>query len=275
MSARLLFTVADLGGADEITLSRPLEREAIDSTGQVEPHLTSFRVRPEVLQVTLARRDRAEVTLTADSVATVGSPKPGYLFRSSRIGLQPSAVSLTGPARVIEQLVQDPARIKLAPVDIAGRSAAVSQSVGLAEDLVQQGVSIEGQGEVLVTVPIEADDIVKPLVRVPIEYRNEGVLQERRVRATAPQAVDIQVVGPPLEINSRTDEDLLASIVLVFDWKAVPDSYFKTNQATYKVGAYTLDLPDTVSVADSKGNKEIKIEFTIEPLGPPGAVDGK
>jgi len=277
MSTRLLFTVADLGAADEITLSRPLERGAFDPpAGQVKPHLTSFRVRPEVLEVTLARRDTAEVTLTADNVVTAGPPKPGYLFRNSRITLQPVTVSLSGPARVIEPLLADPSRIKLEPVDIAGKSWTVSEWVGLAQELLDQGVTLQpgGNGEVLVTVPIESEPIVRKLLDVPIEYRGEDVLQIRRQKASNFQkSVDIQVIGPPSELDSLSDEDLLARIVLLYDWRNASTTFI--GEATSEVVAYVSGLPETVRVTDSKGNDKIKIEYTMEPLNPLGAADGK
>ena len=276
MSARLPFTVADLGGADEITLTRPLERDAFDSPGQKEPHLTSFRVRPDVLTVTLARRDTQEVPLTADNVVTAGRPKDKYLFRSSKISLQPSVVRITGPAKVIGPLAADPAKIKLAPVDIADRSTTVSQEVGLSPELDALGVSLAGGTEsVLVTVIIEADDVTKDLFSVPIVYRNEDVLELRKLRATKPSTVDIRVVGPPSEILGLTDEDLLASIVLVFDWRAQPDSFTgQVGEATGKLGVGTIGLPDTVRVTDPKGG-EIRIEYSLEPLNPLGAADNR
>jgi hypothetical protein len=276
MSTRLLFTVADLGGADEITLSRPLERGAFDPpAGQVKPHLTSFRVRPEVLEVTLARRDTAEVSLTAENVVTAGPPKPGYLFRNSRITLQPVTVSLSGPARVIEPLLQDPSRVKLEPIDIAGKSWTVSDWVGLAQELRDQGVTLQpgGNGQVLVTVPIEAEPIVRDLFAVPIEYRNEDKLQLRRQKASNFQkSLDIKVVGPPSELDNLTDGDLLAKIVLLYDWSLASSSF--VGETTGDVVAYMNGLPETVHVTDSKGNEKLKIEYTME-LNPLGAADGK
>ena len=277
MSARLLFTMADLGAADEITLSRPLERGDFDPPpGQAIPHLTSFRVRPDVLEVTLARRDTAEVTLTAENVVTAGPPKPGYLFRNSRITLQPVTVSLSGPARVIEPLLNDPSRIKLEPIDIAGKSWTVSDWVGLAQELRDQGVTLQpgGNGQVLVTVPIEAEPIAKKLFAVPIEYRNEDVLQIRRQKAgNFQKSLDIQVVGPPSELDILSDEDLLARIVLLFDWRNASPTLI--GEATGDVGWYVSGLPETVRVTDMKGNEKLKIEYTMEPLNPVGAADGK
>ena len=277
MSARLLFSVADLGAADEITLSRPLEREAFaPPAGQVVPHLTSFRVRPEVLAVTLARRDTAEVTLTAENVVTAGPPKPGYLFRNSRITLQPVTVSLSGPARVIEPLLADPSRIKLEPIDIAGKSWTVSDWVGLAQELRDQGVTLQpgGNGQVLVTVPIESEPIVRDLFAVPIEYRNEDKLQLRRQKASNFQkSLDIKVVGPPSELDNLSDADLLAKIVLLYDWSNASPSF--VGETTGDVGWYVNGLPETVRVTDSKGNEKLKIEYTLEQLNPLGAADGK
>lgn len=277
MSAKLVFTVADLGGQDEVTLSRPLERDSFSvPSGQVFPKLTSFHVRPEVLQVTLARRDTAEVTLTADSVVTAGKPKDGYFFRSSNIKLYPNTVDLIGPRTVIEPLLQDSSRVKLEPVDLTNRSWTVSQPVGLSAELREQGVSLQsgrGQQQVVVTVPIEAEGIVRELFAVPIVYLNEGALGLRHQKASNyPKSMDIKVVGPPAELNGRTDENLLANIALVFDWTTAPATF--TGPATGQVKFARIGLPDTVSVTDVKGNQTLTIEYNLETLAAPGASPG-
>jgi len=277
MSAKLVFTVADLGGQDEVTLSRPLERDSFSvPSGQVFPKLTSFHVRPEVLQVTLARRDTAEVTLTADSVVTAGKPKDGYFFRSSNIKLYPTTVDLIGPRTVIEPLLQDSSRVKLEPVDLTNRSWTVSQGVGLSAELREQGVTLQsgrGQQQVVVTVPIEAEGIVRELFAVPIVYLNEGALGPRHQKASNyPKSMDIKVVGPPAELNGRTDENLLANIALVFDWTTAPATF--TGPATGQVKFARIGLPDTVSVTDVKGNQTLTIEYNLETLAAPGASPG-
>jgi len=277
MSAKLVFTVADLGGQDEVTLSRPLERDSFSvPSGQVFPKLTSFHVRPEVLQVTLARRDTAEVTLTADSVVTAGKPKDGYFFRSSNIKLYPTTVDLIGPRTVIEPLLQDSSRVKLEPVDLTNRSWTVSQGVGLSAELREQGVTLQsgrGQQQVVVTVPIEAEGIVRELFAVPIVYLNEGALGLRHQKASNYQkSMDIKVVGPPAELNGRTDENLLANIALVFDWTTAPATF--TGPATGQVKFARIGLPDTVSVTDVKGNQTLTIEYNLETLAAPGASPG-
>lgn len=283
MSAKLVFTVADLGGQDEVTLSRPLERDSFSvPSGQVLPKLTSFHVRPEVLQVTLARRDTAEVLLTADNVVTSGKPKDGYFFKTSSIKLYPNTVDLIGPRTVIESLRQDNGKVKLEPVDLTNRSLTVSQPVGLAQELRDQGVTMQsgrGQQQVVVTVPLEAEDIEKPLYSVPIVYRNEEALEPRHQKASNfPKSMDIKLVGPPAELNGRTDDDLLANIVLIFDWKQAPPTF--TGTVTGHVSFSRINLPDSVSVTDAKGKRDLTIEYDLETLAAPtgsspGAADGK
>ncbi|HZL99079.1 MAG TPA: hypothetical protein VFD43_02410 [Planctomycetota bacterium] len=277
MSAKLLFTLADLGEADEIALTRPLERDVFAvPQGQVLPRLTSFRVRPEALTITLARRATAEVTLSAENVETSGAPKEGYFFRSSSIRLSPSTVGLTGPLSVLGPLLADPAKVKLDPVAMTGKSVTVSQWVGLSRELREQGVSLQsgGSGQVLVTVPIEAEHVTKDLFAVPIEYRNEDVLELRQQRVTScPKTLDIRLVGPPAELDGRP-EDLLANIVLVFDWERDAPQTFE-GEATGKVTAYRAQLPDSVRVTDSKDKEELKIEYTLEKLTAPGPASGQ
>jgi hypothetical protein len=277
MSAILPFFVTDLGEADEVKLKRSLERDVCSvPPGQPTPRLTSFRMRPDVIEVTLARRETGEVTLGADSVVTSGAPKEGYIFKTSRISLTPSTVGLTGPRKVIEPLLADPSLVKLEPVGIAGKSFKVSQNVGLSQDLLDQGVTLQAgrAGTVLVTVPIEADDKVIELIAVPIEYRNEDALILRQQKATSfTKTLDIRVKGPPSELDGRTTEDLLASILLVWDWKPSPPSFL--GQATGTVTVYTSGLPESVRVTDLKGNEDLKIEYSIESTAAPGAADGK
>ncbi|HZJ72171.1 MAG TPA: YbbR-like domain-containing protein [Planctomycetota bacterium] len=279
MSAKLVFTVADLGGEDEITLSRPLERDSFSVPGQPMPKLTSFRVRPEVLQVTLARRDTAEITLTADNVVTAGKPKDHYFFRSSSIKLYPNTVDLTGPRTVIEPLLEDASRIKLEPVDLSGRSSTVSQPVGLSAELREKGVTLQSgrsQDQVLVTVPIEPEDIVRELYSVPIVYRNADALELRHPPQRAsnfPKSMDVKVWGPPPELNGRTDDDLLANIVLVFDWSIVPPTF--SGSATGSVKFASVGLPDTVRVTDAKGSRDLTIEYDLETLAAPGTAESK
>lgn len=285
LSAVLPFFVTELGDADEVTLKRPLERDVFTvPRGQNNPRMTGFRVRPEVLEVTLARRESAELTLTSENVVTAGKPKDGYQFRSSRISLSPSIVGITGPRKVIEPLLADPGKLKLAPVAMTGRSVTVSQFVGLAPELAAQGVTlISGNGQVLVTVPIDSEDITKDLIAVPIEYRNEDVLKLRHQRATGyPRTFDIRVVGPPAEINSRTTEELLANMLLVFDWSLAPSTF--RGQTRGNLSFARLKLPDTVRVTDTKDNKDLTIEYSLEDEpangaaganGANGATDGK
>jgi hypothetical protein len=279
MSAKLVFTVADLGGEDEITLSRPLERDSFSVPGQPMPKLTSFRVRPEVLQVTLARRDTAEITLTADNVVTAGKPKDHYFFKTSSIKLYPNTVDLIGPRTVIESLRQDTSKVKLEPVDLANRSLNVSQPVGLAQELRDQGVTMQsgrGQQQVVVTVPLEAEDIEVQLFSVPIVYLNEDALALRPSRQKAsnfPRTMDIKVVGPPSELNGRTEADLLSNIVLVFDWSVAPPTY--TGPSTGSVKYASIGLPDTVRVTDAKGNRDLTIEYDLETLAASGTAESK
>ena len=284
LSAKLVFTVADLGGQDEVTLSRPLERDSFSVPwGQVFPKLTSFKVRPEVLQVTLARRDTAEITLTADNVVLVGKPKDHYFFKTSSIKLYPNTVDLIGPRTVIESLRQDSNKIKLEPVDLANRSSTVSGPVGLSQGLRDLGVTMQtgrGEQQVIVTVPLEAEDIEKALFAVPIVYLNEQALELRPQKASNfPKSMDIKLVGPPAELDGRSDEDLLKNFVLIFDWqKQAPPTF--TGTATGHVSFSRINLPDSVSATDARGKRDLTIEYELETLAAPtgttpGATDGK
>jgi hypothetical protein len=266
MSAVLIFGQEDLGGDDQATLTRELVREVFRSRGN-SPQLTDFDVKPRTLDITLARRATAEITLGPDNVTIEGPLRDGYVFYNSRITVRPNTVRLTGPSALIEPIRNDPALPKLSPVNAKDKSLTVSQMVGLPPELVEQGVTLlTTGGQVEVTVPIVPDDLEVDLLGVPILYRNEDVLATRRKSVLSrPEVIDVKVVGPQSELQALTTDQLRERLWLTYDWRGAPDLL----QFTAPVRVAKVDLSRDVKVLDFWSGEEPKIEIELADLAPP------
>ena len=272
LSAVLSFSAADLGGDDERTFVHRFLREEFKSSGE-PPQLTDFRVRPETLAVTLARRATIEVTLTFQNVNHSGKPKDGYFFRSTKITIFPNTVRITGPRAVVEAMLTDPLQPALAPVNLTDKAITVSQVVGLPQELVDQGVTLlTTNGQVSVTIPIEPEDDVRDIFRVPVVYLNKDVLAARGKRAvSSPETLDVRVTGPPLDLRNLTDDQLLHAIYLSFDWRNYPESFGNIASAKVRV-ALDQSLPPGLRVTDLNGEPPT-IEYALEDLPPAGGPE--
>jgi len=264
MSAVIVFDATMLGSAGEKTFDYVLDRDLFKPAGSESPRLTDFRVKPETLSVTLASRLETDTTLGSLNVATEGSPKAGYFFQESRIVVRPNQVRLSGPSSAIAAISADPEQPRLAPVRLTGRSATVSQYVGLPQELLDQGVTLETPGHVVeVTIFLEAEDVTRELLSVPVTYKNEDVLKVRKQKVSSKDltlTLDLKVTGPPSELDGLSNEELAKRIDLQYDWR---DSTL--SQARPKVRVLKDDLPRSVKVrllAD--GDVEPFIEYRLE-----------
>ncbi|MHC5211246.1 MAG: YbbR-like domain-containing protein [Planctomycetota bacterium] len=269
LSAALTFSAADLGDDDEREFVHRFTREDFKSSGEA-PQLTDFRVRPETLTVTLARRATIEVTLTYQNVTLSGRPKDGYFFRNNRVSIRPNTVRITGPRSVVEPMLTDPLQPPLAPVNVSDKAVTVSQVVGLPRELLDQGVSLlTTNGQVEVTIPIEPEDEHRDIFRVPVIYLNQDALASRGKRVvSSPETLDVRVTGPPLDLRNLTDDRLLRAIYLSFDWRNYPESFGDIASAKVDVALDQM-LPSGLRVTDLNGEALI-IEYMLEDLPPAG-----
>jgi hypothetical protein len=265
MSALFSFDASMLGGDDERSFEQPLERESFKPPrGDPNPTLTDFRVSPDALAITLARRMEIETTLTSQNVTTEGRPREGYYFQESRITVRPPQVRLSGPAAVIATLRDDPKLPRLSPVQLGNRISAVIQHVGLPQDLVDKGVKLETpSGMVEVTVPLVPEDVTRELLAVPVEYLNEDALKARGWRKqSADPALDLKITGPPSEIGNLSSEDLARRIWLRYDWS---EATLDRARPKVHVGREGLSLDVKVRMLGNE-DEEPFIEYSLEVL---------
>jgi hypothetical protein len=272
LSSVLTFSAADLGGDDERTFVHRFTREDFKSSGE-PPQLTDFRVRPETLTVTLARRATIEVTLTFQNVTHSGKPKDGYFFRNQRMTIYPNTVRITGPRSVVEPMLIEPLQPPLAPVNVSDKAVTVSQVVGLPQELQDQGVSLlTANGQVSVTIPIEPEDERREILSVPVVYRNQDVLASRGKRVvSAPETLDVRVTGPPLDLRNLTDDQLRSAIYLSYDWRKFPESFGDIASDRVRV-ALDQTLPPGLRVTDL-ADEPPSIEYTLEDLPPASGAE--
>jgi hypothetical protein len=272
LSSVLTYSAADLGGDDERTFVHRFKREDFKSSGQ-PPQLTDFRVRPETLTITLARRATIEVTLTFQNVTHSGKPKDGYFFRNQKITVYPNNVRITGPRSVVEPMLLDPLQPPLAPVNLSDTPVTVSQMVGLPQSLLDQGVTLlTANGQLAVTIPVEPEDEHRDIFRVPVIYRNDDALASRGKRVVSrPETLDVRVTGPPLDLRNLTDDNLLRSIYLSFDWRNYPESFGNIASAKVRVALDQM-LPPGLRVTDLGGEAPY-IEYTLEDLPAAGVPE--
>ncbi|MGQ0554048.1 MAG: CdaR family protein [Planctomycetota bacterium] len=272
LSAVLDFGEADLGGADAAAVLRTLERKDFDAEvagERREPELTLFKVRPESLRVELARRDAVTLTLSALNVVTTGAPREGYLFQESKISLRPNQVDIEGPRAAIEPLRLNPGAAKLAPVNVAGKSASVSQSVGLSAESLGRNLLMKPE-TVEVTIPIVNQDLEVELLGVPVAYLHESVLALRgkKVQGKLPETADVLIIGPHAELSGLSTDQLRARIMLVFDWAQAPPELDQQANAKLKF-LRGEGLSASVRVQSLIEAREPGIEYQLVPLVAP------
>jgi hypothetical protein len=204
-----------------------------------------------------------DVTLSSQNVTTEGSPKDGYFFQESRIVVRPNQVRLSGPSAIIAALRDDPEQPRLAPVRLQNRSTVVSQYVGLPQELIDQGVTLDTPGHLVeVTIFLEAEDITRELLSVPVTYRNEGILRAKMQRVTsASPTLDLKVTGPPAEIGGLSNEELARRIDLQYDWRDAT-----LDIARPRVRVLKDDLSRSVRVRLLADDAEPYIEYRLEEL---------
>ncbi len=260
MNAVIEFTVAMLGTAGEKSFDVPLDRKLFKSGGD-PPDLTDFRPSPESLLVTLASRLETDTTLGSLNVTTEGSPKAGYFFQESRILVRPNQVRLSGPSAAIAAIRDDPEQPRLAPVRLMGRSATVSQFVGLPQELLDQGVTLLTPEHVVeVTIFLEPEDVSRELLSVPVTYKNEDALKARKWQVSYKDlALDLKITGPPGDLDGLSNEELVRRIDLQYDWREAT-----LKQARPKVRVLREDLPRAVKVHLLSGDSDPIIEYRLE-----------
>ncbi len=256
------FYASQLGTSDEKTFTVPLERDDFKNRGD-PPQLTYFKVTPDTVTVTLARRASAEITLSQANVTLTGKPREGYAFQESRIALRPNVVTVSGPRAAIEALRADPGQPRLTPVNIDGRSTSVSQLVGLPRELTDAGVTLQtANGTVEATIIIAAEDKAVNVVSVPVLYRNPESLAARKLRiAHATPSLDLKVVGPPSELDKLSPDLLRQKIALIYDW-----AENKLPLGHARVAVFRTDLPDSVRIFDLATGEAPQIEYALEPV---------
>ncbi len=210
----------DLQGQDEKTIEVELTARLFRDASGASAELMDFDADPGVLRIPVERRRRAVFQLTSANVALGGAPATGYQFDESQIRLEPNLVSLSGPASRIEELLADPASLRLAPVSLDGSTLAVSQVVGLDATLAE-GVTLETHdGLITVTVPIKAQPLSMELLLVPVAYVNADALVARGWSIQqATETLDLVITGPTSVLSGRNEDWLRQRIALQYDWR--------------------------------------------------------
>jgi hypothetical protein len=269
LSVVLSFDATQLGTENEKTFEQVLERDLFKARGGDNPHFADFRVSPPSLTVKLALKRDADLTLGSLNVATEGTPRDTYYFKESRILVRPNQVRLSGPSAAIAELRDRPELVRLAPVRIEGRSASVVQLVGLSQELLDRGVTLQTPDhQVEVTIFLEPEDISVDLLSVPVHYENEDALRKNKQSArSATPSLDLRVTGPRAEIGGAlSKEELAKRIHLVFDWR---DANAKLEQARPPVHVYLEGLSDAVKVRLLAEDADPFIEYSLDQLKDP------
>lgn len=271
MSAIVPFPPEMLGAEDEIQWTIALERNTFKSRSDL-PQLTDFRLSSGSLTVTVARRATAQLTLGSVNVTLTGRPHEGHNFQESRIEVRPNVVMVNGPRRAIEELRADATRLRLAAIDIDGRTSTVRQNVGLARELLDDGVQL-APAFVEVSIFVVPEDITIDLVSVPVIYRNAESLAAKKLRpAEATTTLDLRVIGPPSELDRYQNQTALLAqkIALIYDWiDPAQPLQEPVRQRRVKVGVFKTGLSDAVRVVDAQKLEEPSIDYKLEPI--PGA----
>lgn len=220
LSAVVSIDPAELQEQDEAVIEVELTARRFRDPQGESVELIEFDADPDVLRIPVERRRRTVFQLTAANVGLEGAPAAGYLFDESQIRIEPNLVALSGPASRIEELLADPASLRLAPVTLDGTTLAVSQDVGLDRGKAH-GVLLETQdGVVTVTVPVSAVPLSVELLLVPVTYVNADALDDRGwgvLQAT--ETLDLLVTGPTSVLSGRGEDWLRQRIALQYDWR--------------------------------------------------------
>lgn len=253
---------SDLGDDDELALTRRITRNKFEFRGE-EPEFSEFKIRDERLTIDVVRESTAELTLSSANAQVLGRPQDGYSYQSRKISIYPSTVRVRGPKPLIDEFVADSTTLRLEPVMVEGRLGDVRQSVGLANELVDQQVRLLG-GLVVVTVPIEPDPSSIELRSVPIDYVGLDALERagRRVKE-ATREVDLVVRGPKAIIN-RGEDWLRRRIFLRYAWTA--DLEIGNEPVVVAVDLADADELQQLTVTARDGGGRPEIEFELEPI---------
>jgi hypothetical protein len=273
LSAILEVELDALGSQDEAVIPLPLVRTLFKVQGG-EPSLTEFDVKPPVLDIRLARRREAEITLGPQNVVVVGRPREGYAFDESSIRVAPNRVRISGPISQVESLARNPEQLKLVPIDIEGRILEVSQQVGIDVEKVDRSVALLTTGGLVeVSIPVRPREITKELLSVPVDYRNEDALRMKKRRVVfATETIDLLVTGPRSVLEGLTREELAERILPVFDWSQVTLTLGDEPVRIFR----GVGLPDSVRITDSDG-RPAEIHYSLESTDsdPRSVTDGE
>lgn len=241
-----------------------------------EPELRDFEVRVSgggglddatsrgLLRLTIARKKEASFLLGPDNVTITGAPRDGYAFDQTAIRVQPNRVKVSGPGSRIDDLLSDPARLKVGPVDLDGRGLDVSQQVGIDLSRVDRSVSLDTQGGVVeVTVPIRARDTTIELAGVPVHYVGTEQLAARGLRVVSADAtLDLRVSGPRSVLGGVTPEELVKLIHVKVDWTDV--LLLRGNEQVH-IFRETLPEAPIVRITD-RADDPPRVEYHLETI---------
>ena len=263
LSAVMSFDATMLAGLDEGTIPVTLDRDTFKSRGD-PPRLTYFKVHPDSLQVRLARRATADITLSSQNVTTTGKPRQGFSFDNARTTVRPSNVTVSGPRKEIEKLRKDPTLPGLTPVDIADRSATVTQVVGLPQSLIDAGVTLQTPGSVVdVSIFLEPEEMTKVVVSVPVDYRNaEALTLNKWTIKKKTETLDLKVIGPAAELDAIKTDDLRRRISLVYDWADATLPLARPKVRIFRDGLFNMRIV-------SENDEEPQIEYALETMPGP------
>lgn len=272
LSAVLEIEPDALGSNDEAVVPLPLVRSLFKVQGG-ELSLTDFDVKPPVLEVRLARRREAEITLGPQNVVVVGRPREGYAFDESSIRVSPNRVRISGPISQVEMLAGNPEQLKLVPIDIDGRILEVSQQVGIDVEKVDRSVSLLTTGGLVeVSIPVRPREITKELLSVRVYYDNEDALRLNKQRVVfATETIDLRLTGPRSVLEGLSREQLAERIHPYFDWRQVTLTLGDEPVHIFRDG-----LPESVTITDLEG-RSAEIHYSLETTDsdPRSVTDGE
>lgn len=214
-----------------------------DSFFHVPPGLRVSSVTPLSFTVTLAKRGRKEVNITA---GTIGQLPEGYAVKAVKV--QPEKVTLEGSTSDLMFIDE----VTTEPIKVDGRRESFTQSVTLEQP--SKNVQMRQSGPVQATVIIKRDLAEAVFKNVPVEVRHS-----RYRTKCIPESIAVTLLGPRSALQ---------------DLGAVPVHAFV--DATKEEG----DLPGTTTVRDVEfdplpnGIKvkaqlyTIKLQITAEPPSP-------
>ena len=185
-------------------IDRTIELSARDETGQV---IRDVQLSPSSVRVRVPIERRENYREVAVRVRTTGQPARGYFVSS--VNVMPATVTVVGPPSVIEAMGS---LIEVrGDLSVSGATRMIAARMEL--DL-PEGVSVlgeqEGQGEVLVTVGIDA---ITGGTTIELALRVQR-LQEGLQVAPFLQTVDVFLTGPAVLLDELQPERLSAILDL-------------------------------------------------------------